>query len=194
MRQLLPESEVSAGPSHWPRHELIFLSIEWNVCPGFSKQIVSMPCLVRQWLYLLFVLLRWINPNCLKNPQDVLIPVWTPQRTHVDTRGQSIKSTWRCCPFFETWRCWPLFSFRIPLNSICHVALSYYRMYACSPGTLFGDDLYVSQVWSSTCILFDVNLRFPHIIVWVSKHDSKPGPGGRMTETAWECPRGVASY
>lgn len=32
------------------------------------------------------------------------------------------------------------FSLLIPLNSIFHVALSYLRMYACSPGTLWGED------------------------------------------------------
>ena len=31
------------------------------------------------------------------------------------------------------------FSLLIPLNEICHVALSYLRMYACSPGTLWGE-------------------------------------------------------
>ena len=31
------------------------------------------------------------------------------------------------------------FSFLIPLNEICHVALSYLRMYACGPGTLWGE-------------------------------------------------------
>lgn len=30
------------------------------------------------------------------------------------------------------------FSLLIPLNEIFHVALSYLRMYACSPGTLWG--------------------------------------------------------
>ena len=31
------------------------------------------------------------------------------------------------------------FSLLIPLNEICHVALSYLRMYACNPGTLWGE-------------------------------------------------------
>lgn len=31
------------------------------------------------------------------------------------------------------------FSLLIPINEICHVALSYLRMYACSPGTLWGE-------------------------------------------------------
>lgn len=31
------------------------------------------------------------------------------------------------------------FSLLIPLNEIGHVALSYLRMYACSPGTLWGE-------------------------------------------------------
>lgn len=33
----------------------------------------------------------------------------------------------------------PLFSLLIPLNEIFHVALSYLRMYACGPGTLWGE-------------------------------------------------------
>lgn len=31
------------------------------------------------------------------------------------------------------------FSLLIPLNEIFHVALSYLRMYACGPGTLWGE-------------------------------------------------------
>ena len=49
---------------------------------------------------------------------------------HSSARGQSLKYTLRCWPFF--------FSLLIPLNEIFHVALSYLRMYACSPGTLWG--------------------------------------------------------
>lgn len=48
------------------------------------------------------------------------------------SRGQSLKNTHKDVdPFF--------FSLLIPLNEICHVALSYLRMYACGPGTLWGE-------------------------------------------------------
>ncbi|KAI5653998.1 hypothetical protein M9H77_31185 [Catharanthus roseus] len=78
---------------------------------------------------------RWSNPNSRQNRKEDHRPVWTPRRTHVDTPQpeDNLSNTHKDVvdPFF--------FSLLIPLNEIFHVALSYLRMYAYGPGTLWGE-------------------------------------------------------
>ncbi|KAI5664350.1 hypothetical protein M9H77_23673 [Catharanthus roseus] len=78
---------------------------------------------------------RWSNPNSRQNRKEDHRLVWTPQRTHVDTpqSEDNLSNTHKDVVdlFF--------FSLLIPLNEICHVALSYLRMYVYGPGTLWGE-------------------------------------------------------
>lgn len=81
--------------------------------------------------FFLFVLLRWSNRHSRHNRKpQACVDTWTNSCGHSSARGQSFKYT--LIYLF-------LFSLLIPLNEIFHVALSYLRMYACGPGTLWGE-------------------------------------------------------